>query len=115
MSSRARQRQRTLAEQLAELQGGLCPICGQPLESEPLSVDHVWPRRGKQGRTGLHRNALATHHWCNNAKGDRRPTGCEIVWLAAINARLGFDPWEQLVAIEPPPTPTLADLWPGST
>jgi hypothetical protein len=72
---------------LIELQDWFCPICGGSLRVGVLSVDHVWPRRGP-GR-GLQRNHLAAHERCNHRKGARRPTGCELIWLEAINARLG--------------------------
>ena len=103
------------ADALGEAQGWLCPICGQPMDPNLApSVDHVHPRRGKQARTGLYRNALGTHFWCNNAKGDREPTGCELIWLAAVNARLGVGYTRMRAVLTLPPSPTLADLWPES-
>jgi hypothetical protein len=50
------------------------------------SVDHVWPRRFRFGLIG---NQLIAHQLCNNRKGDREPTACEIIWLHAVNAQLG--------------------------
>ena len=101
--------------QLAELQGWTCPICGGAIQRargrEPAlftTLDHVWPRRGKSGSTGLYRNALATHADCNSAKGDRPPTGCEIIWLTAVNARMALEAPKRAVRV-----PTLADLWPA--
>jgi hypothetical protein len=102
--------------QLAEAQDWFCPICGGNLRFGDLSTDHVWSRRGL-GR-GLRQNHLAAHARCNNHKGSRRPTGCELVWLMVVNARLGQD--------RPPhprdrphrrrhkglPLPTLGDLFP---
>jgi len=104
---------------LAEHQGWTCPICGRALEQPSrrgqqtgLSIDHVWPRLGSEGRTGLYGNALATHAICNNAKGARVPTGCEIIWLTFVNAKMDLEPhprtWHTLGR-----TPTLADLWPA--
>ena len=80
---------------LAEHQGWTCPICGRALEQPSrrgqqtgLSIDHVWPRLGSEGRTGLYGNALATH-----AKMDLEP-----------HPRT----WHTLGR-----TPALADLWPA--
>lgn len=83
-------------------QQGLCPICGQmlPDDYEPRdpvagwSFEHVWPRaRYRFRQIG---NLLITHQACNNAKQDRDPTGCELIWLAAVNAQLGHQLEERL-------------------
>lgn len=101
---------------LWRLQGGVCALCGKPMEKRAnkagnsrLSVDHVWPRnrdmiRGRPappgcgrnrrkskwwGRRGAPWNQLAAHSRCNSAKSNRPPTGCELIWLAAVRARLG--------------------------
>jgi 5-methylcytosine-specific restriction endonuclease McrA len=108
----------TYLQQLVEHQGGICPLCGGSLYLGGLSVDHVWPRRGA-GR-GMKYNLVAAHQRCNHRKGDRLPTGCELVWLTAVNARLGIELWRQAdrdpaVAREVRdrvPLPTLADRWP---
>lgn len=77
-------------------QGQLCPICGLGLEREWMnapepdrawSVEHVWPRR--RYRFGTIGNQLISHVECNNRKGDRLPTGCEQIMLAAVNAQVG--------------------------
>ena len=99
---------RRLAEMLAAMQGDVCPTCGEPLLGA-LSVDHVWPRLGRQALSGLYGNALASHPRCNSSKGDRDPTGCEIVWLTAVNALLGVEPRALTVEM---PAPSLASLWP---
>lgn len=80
-------------------QGGLCGICGRPIRlNAPLgankgaSVDHVWPKdripKGSSGRTSG--NVVATHGICNRRKDNRLPKGCELIWLMAVNARLGL-------------------------
>lgn len=52
------------------------------------SVDHVIPRaRGGHDGAG---NTVAAHIPCNVQKGDRSPTGCELLWLSAVNLRLGL-------------------------
>lgn len=74
-------------------QGRRCPICG--IEMLPVSrkhstnfwtIEHVFPRRRYRHMTG---NTLVSHNICNNAKGDREPTGCELIILLVANARLG--------------------------
>ena len=71
-------------------QDGLCAICGLPMGSAPRSVDHVVPKAmGGENRVG---NLVIAHTPCNGAKGDRPPTGCELVWLLAVNNRLILEP-----------------------
>lgn len=49
------------------------------------SIDHVVPR----ALGGLNEgNIVAVHLRCNGRKGGRMPTGCELVVLAWVNARL---------------------------
>lgn len=77
--------------QLVLLQGGKCAYCGQPfaplkrssMKMRAATLDHVWPRRMGHSKAN---NVLAVHRICNEAKGDRMPTGCELVMLEAINA-----------------------------
>jgi 5-methylcytosine-specific restriction endonuclease McrA len=76
---------------LAPLQDGLCPICGKPLRGGgKTNLDHTIPRSaGGEDRLG---NIMVVHIRCNDAKADRMPTGCELVWLLGVNARLGVQP-----------------------
>ena len=37
---------------------------------------------------GNDRNRVAMHSHCNHRKANREPNGCELIWLAAVNARL---------------------------
>lgn len=97
-----RDRKKMSVEYLARLrasQGALCPICGDGLP--PMgnicaprlrnTFDHVWPRRPAKGARGGHiGNLLCAHYGCNTTKGNRLPTGCEIIWLDAVNSRLGL-------------------------
>jgi 5-methylcytosine-specific restriction endonuclease McrA len=85
-----------LIQRLVEAQDRICPLCDDWLEFDPEfdiahplrpSVDHVVPRSKGGGQIG---NLIAMHRECNCAKGDRQPTGCELIWLALVNARLGF-------------------------
>lgn len=63
------------------------------------TLEHVWPRamgarewaqtvKSKFRRHGTRGNAVAAHARCNAKKGDRKPTGCEILTLELVNARL---------------------------
>jgi len=54
------------------------------------SVDHTIPR-AKGGANGLGK-VTAMHKLCNEMKGDDMPTGCELIWLQAVNCRMGWDP-----------------------
>jgi len=110
---------RTVAR-LWHLQGGACAICGKdmpararPAKSSCLSLDHVWPRDRSRCRglpaappgAGRHRRrtvapgsgrwpwqTVAAHGRCNSAKGNRPPTGCELIWLMAVRARIEAAP-----------------------
>ena len=84
-----------LIRRIVDCQLGICPACDGLLKfhrdldiSHPLrpSIDHVFPRSKGGGNYG---NFLVMHGECNHAKADRLPTGCEMIWLAAVNARLG--------------------------
>lgn len=57
--------------------------------NEPTE-DHVIPK-SRNGRDKLG-NIVAMHSACNNAKGDDKPTGCELIWLLAVNCRLRVGP-----------------------
>lgn len=82
-------------------QHGICPLCGDLMphdddEDGPddrqmvASIEHVIPRSlGGFNRLG---NYVATHRGCNRARGDAPPTGCLLVWLLAVNARLCVEP-----------------------
>jgi hypothetical protein len=88
--------------------GGLCCCCARelaapgmpvPNKGAAVTIEHVLPKsprprdlakiaafRALVGGGG--RKAMA--HWlCNHRKGNRAPTGCEVVFLMAVNARLG--------------------------
>ncbi len=90
------------------VQGGVCSICGRevapvyrPGRGSAASRDHTFPRFREQtagrprppalGRWGGHLRIPITmaHAKCNSRKGARWPTGCEMIWLLAVNARLG--------------------------
>lgn len=80
-------------------QGGVCGLCGvtmlpfkscDSLDGDGATIDHVIPRsKGGPDRLG---NMLVAHARCNSDKDVRVPTGCELVWLLAVNARLGVEP-----------------------
>src|SRR5687768_16470364 len=76
---------------LLRAQDGWCPICGLRLRAGGrLNMDHVIPRgRGGPDKLG---NVLLAHVACNDAKGGRMPTGCELIALLAANCRMGVQP-----------------------
>lgn len=85
-----------LLHRIVAAQDRICPLCDDWLEFDPdfdighplrPSIDHVMPRSKGGGHLG---NRLAMHRECNCAKGDRLPTGSEMIWLASVNARLGL-------------------------
>jgi 5-methylcytosine-specific restriction endonuclease McrA len=73
-----------LQTRMLEAQGGFCGICGSKLHKSP-SFDHVVPRCRGGTNAG---NRIVAHAPCNFRKGDRMPTGCELIMLEAVNARL---------------------------
>lgn len=77
---------------LFQLQGGVCYLCPAPMRArnghqtrDDATRDHVVPKRRKGRDVG---NILAAHRSCNEAKGDRAPYPCELIYLEAVNARL---------------------------
>lgn len=76
---------------LADTQGRMCALCaGHVPADEKGSLDHVVPLYlGGWDEFG---NYLFAHRDCNIAKANDEPTGCELVWLFAVNARLGVFP-----------------------
>ena len=74
---------------LLRAQEGHCGLCGHDLRGE-ASIDHVIPR-ALSGANGLG-NLVLAHSLCNSDKSNDVPTGCEMVWLLAVNARLGVMP-----------------------
>lgn len=85
---------------LWEAQGGICFLCGKQMPEPPInmasipaalrlvSLDHVYPRARQRwrGNTG---NMLLAHEQCNSRKDERMPYPCEVLFLTAINDRLG--------------------------
>jgi len=79
-----RKRQFRLA--LRRAQFGRCAICGGNMKRGKVhSIDHVVPQSRGGRDVG---NLVLAHRPCNEAKANREPTGCELIWLAAVNARL---------------------------
>lgn len=77
---------------LHRAQGGFCAICGRGISRmhEMVNLDHVWPKAMTRGVERTKGNILLAHRTCNARKGHRKPTGCEIVMLAAVNRTLGY-------------------------
>lgn len=77
-------------------QGKACAICGigmipvhQNHPTRGWTIEHVYNHASK--RYFADGNKLITHAECNNRKGDREPTGCEVIQLHAANARIGLE------------------------
>lgn len=69
----------------------ICGLCGTPIRRAwQVSIEHVVPRC-LGGALGFG-NVIGAHGECNRRKGGRMPTGCELIWLLAVNARLGVQP-----------------------
>lgn len=97
---------------------GLCGICAQDVDSpaeffegpkgSAPTMDHVYPRGPRpadlkriMALTALDpdkRRKVVAHWRCNHKKGNRAPTGCEVIFLMAVNARLRGRPEEQSAA-----------------
>jgi 5-methylcytosine-specific restriction endonuclease McrA len=77
---------------LWDAQEGICGLCGKVMDGpgERMSLDHVIPRFDG-GMDGLG-NYLLCHGECNGQKSNDVPTGCEMVALMAVNARLKIGP-----------------------
>lgn len=75
---------------LHRVQRGFCASCGQRVRPGQWSVDHVIPLA--LGGADAFGNFAMVHGRCNTRKADRMPTGCELIWLMAVNARLGVGP-----------------------
>lgn len=100
MNRRGSRWRNSLLDRLVLVQDNLCAGCGKPMirRGEPKwhkpydrpSIDNTLPRAkgGKSGRG----NVTAMHSLCNSMKGDDMPTGCELIWLMAVNSRLGVEP-----------------------
>jgi 5-methylcytosine-specific restriction endonuclease McrA len=93
---------RQAAAQLRALrwaQNSVCAGCGTHVPSakrlkqhDPAypTFDHVVPKSsGGQRRLS---NGLLKHQRCNQARGNQRPTGCDVLWLAFTTARLSSRP-----------------------
>lgn len=92
-----------MVELLDHAQFDRCGICGKALlhgrGRKKRNLEHVWPK----GLGGLDEpgNLLTAHVRCNAEKGDRPPTGCQIIMLIAVCERLdiplqlkmGHRPW----------------------
>jgi hypothetical protein len=84
--------QSPVLHRITKAQGGACSLCGEPLRldaevsfARQATIDHVVPRFLGGDNNG---NRLVAHRACNSRKSATPPTGCEIVLLAAVNARL---------------------------
>jgi hypothetical protein len=51
-----------------------------------FNLHHVWPKAHFGG--GLLGKVLATHERCNTRWADKLPTGCQIIFLGVVNAKI---------------------------
>jgi 5-methylcytosine-specific restriction endonuclease McrA len=85
-------RQSPLLRRIAAAQDDRCSLCGGHLDfsasgdGQP-TFEHVVPL-SKGGRNSG--NRLAAHRKCNTRKSAAEPTGCELLLLEAVNARLAI-------------------------
>lgn len=77
-------------------QGKCCAVCGDAMVPASIyhptrgwTIEHVYPRSSK--RYYADGNKLVSHSQCNWRKGDRQPTGCEVLLLHVVNEILGLE------------------------
>ena len=97
-TSKRRRQVRNQRQRLRRAQGDLCAGCATrflkdsvlgPRDPRYPTFDHVIPR-SRGGRRSLD-NFLLKHRRCNEIRGNAPPTGCDLVWLAAVRARVTAD------------------------
>jgi 5-methylcytosine-specific restriction endonuclease McrA len=77
---------------LWRLQGQRCAACGGWLHPniskgpQSPTIDEVIPR--SKGGMRVLGNQVVMHKRCNEAKADRMPNGCELIWLELVGAKL---------------------------
>lgn len=76
---------------LIRVQDFRCAYCrkafllnGSRFSPRSPTIEHVRPRKDGHSRVG---NVIAVHKRCNERKGHRAPTGCELLTLEVINAK----------------------------
>ncbi|WP_420822459.1 HNH endonuclease [Sphingomonas crocodyli] len=92
-----RYRRRRQLVKIYAAQGGICAGCGMSVpdiddqrRSHPdaPTFDHVTSRA--QGGTYHTLNGVMKHRRCNEDRGDRQPTGCDLIWQALIEVKFGW-------------------------
>lgn len=68
-----------LRSEIAERDGWECYLCGAPIKSDDLSIDHVHPL--SRGGDDAPWNVAATHSWCNFSKWNSFP---EAAWVKSV-------------------------------
>lgn len=111
-----------ITEALFRAQNGFCASCGKGMllyqsgvyfdnTQVIASIDHLKARR--VGGVDSIENMVAMHRGCNSAKGHRQPTGCELIFLSVVHAKLEIVPLAQVQ--DGPGKATLGDVWPKET
>lgn len=72
---------------LRAAQNNRCALCGQIFGGGTPTFEHVVPRH-RGGRN--YGNLVLTHPRCNMRRADALPTGCLLIMLDVVNARLGL-------------------------
>lgn len=99
MTGSAKRKARRRREKVAILRAAQrqrCGSCGRRVPPPGTNcsrfnrptLDHVVSRAA--GGINALGNLLVMHQRCNSLKADRHPNGCELLMLAAANARLGL-------------------------
>jgi 5-methylcytosine-specific restriction endonuclease McrA len=94
-SSPARRHRARLKAALFEAQDGICALCFERMNppcsnpsrtNQPLSatLEHIFPLV----MGGRDATAVAAHWECNQAKRNRRPTGCELLALDWVRTKV---------------------------
>ena len=67
----------------------ICYLCGNVIHlNDAKSIDHVFPLSISHLNIG---NLLIAHRECDQRKGQRQPTPCEVIFLQIVNERLGYN------------------------
>lgn len=79
----------SLRADLHHCQRGRCYLCNQPFgprkSRKRITFEHVHPKSRRPPKKRDAFNRLLAHEDCNQAKGDRDPYPCELIYLAAAN------------------------------
>jgi 5-methylcytosine-specific restriction endonuclease McrA len=87
---RTKKWRKRLRRDLVEAQNNLCALCFEPMDPDTstgprrATLEHVFPL----GRGGQDATSVAAHARCNQRKGHRKPTGCELLALDWVRTKV---------------------------